>query len=46
MHDVISALKAAVASGALSERQVDAAVTRILALKLRYHIISTPGASQ
>jgi beta-N-acetylhexosaminidase len=45
-HDVISALKAAIASGALSEQQVDAAVTRILALKLRYHIITAPSVSQ
>jgi beta-N-acetylhexosaminidase len=44
-RDVISALKAAIASGALTEQQVDAAVTRILALKLRYHIISTPSSA-
>lgn len=45
MHDVISALKAAIAAGALSEQQVDAAVTRILALKLRYHIVAAPNSA-
>jgi beta-N-acetylhexosaminidase len=43
MRSVIAALKAAIAAGKLSQQQVDASVTRILALKLRYQIITTPN---
>jgi beta-N-acetylhexosaminidase len=39
---VIAGLKAAIASGALSMRQVNDSVRRILALKLRYHILPMP----
>jgi beta-N-acetylhexosaminidase len=45
-QDTVTALKAEIAAGTLSQQQVDASVTRILALKLRYHIVVTPtGAS-
>ena len=39
---VIANLKAALADGSLSMAQVNASVTRILALKLRYHILPMP----
>jgi beta-N-acetylhexosaminidase len=43
----IASLKAEIASGRLSMRQVDDSVRRILALKLRYHLVSgvRPAAS-
>lgn len=39
---VIASLKAAIASGALSIDQVNTSVGRILALKLRYHLLPMP----
>jgi beta-N-acetylhexosaminidase len=39
---VIASTKAAIASGALSLQQVNDSVERILALKLRYHILPMP----
>jgi beta-N-acetylhexosaminidase len=43
MTGIVSSLKQALASGALSMAQVDTSVRRILALKLRYHLL--PGLS-
>jgi beta-N-acetylhexosaminidase len=40
--DVIAALKAALASGALTMEQINTSVQRILALKLRYHLLPMP----
>jgi beta-N-acetylhexosaminidase len=40
--DVIAGLKAALASGALAMDQINASVERILALKLRYHLLPMP----
>jgi beta-N-acetylhexosaminidase len=37
----IATLKAEIAAGKLSQQQVDASVTRILALKLRFHLIAS-----
>ena len=46
LSDTVSALKAEIAAGKLPQQQVDALVTRILALKIRSHIIANPtGAS-
>jgi beta-N-acetylhexosaminidase len=42
---IVNGLKAALSSGALTQAQVDASVQRILALKIRYHILTPPGAS-
>jgi beta-N-acetylhexosaminidase len=42
MIDIENGLKAALASGALSMDQIDASVQRILALKLRYHLLPMP----
>lgn len=43
IQDTINGLKAAIASGALSMNQVNSSVRRILALKLRSHILSSPA---
>jgi beta-N-acetylhexosaminidase len=40
--DIFAGLKAALASGALSMDQLDASVQRVLALKLRYHLLPMP----
>jgi beta-N-acetylhexosaminidase len=40
--DILTGLKAALASGALTMDQIDASVQRILALKLRYHLLPMP----
>jgi beta-N-acetylhexosaminidase len=40
--DIFIGLKAALASGALSMDQLDASVQRVLALKLRYHLLPMP----
>jgi beta-N-acetylhexosaminidase len=42
LSDIISSLKAAISSGALSMQQVNDSVRRILALKLRYHVLPMP----
>jgi beta-N-acetylhexosaminidase len=42
ISDVISGLKAALTSGSLSMQQVNDSVRRILALKLRYHLLPMP----
>jgi beta-N-acetylhexosaminidase len=43
--DVIAGLKAALASGALTMDQINASVQRIVALKLRYHLLPLPLAA-
>ncbi len=43
IQDTITRLKAAIASGALSMSQIDNSVRRILALKLRFHILPGPA---
>jgi beta-N-acetylhexosaminidase len=45
MGDVVAALKAEIARGKLAQQQVDASVMRILALKMRYHIIAAPATA-
>jgi beta-N-acetylhexosaminidase len=45
MRGVVTALKAAIAAGKLAQAQVDASVTRILALKLRYTLIARPAGA-
>lgn len=46
LGDVVTALKAEIAAGKLSQQQVDTSVTRILSLKLRYHVINTPSGAR
>jgi len=41
MTETVNGLKRAIASGELPMAQVDASVRRILALKIRYHLIPT-----
>ncbi|HEY7984419.1 MAG TPA: glycoside hydrolase family 3 N-terminal domain-containing protein [Ktedonobacterales bacterium] len=43
--DVIAGLKAALDSGALTMDQINASVERILALKLRYHLLPLPAGA-
>lgn len=43
LNGIVQGLKAALSSGKLTQAQVDASVERILALKIRYHILTVPG---
>ncbi len=42
---IVNGLKAAISKGDLTQAQVDASVTRILALKIRFHILTPPGTA-
>ena len=46
MRATIDAIKAALANGTLSKARIDEAATRIIALKMQYHLLPAPVLSQ